>query len=132
MHQRLSIEYQKGMGDGAQLQAAADAVKKGLCLVGVDKEGNEREFNGVALAGLQLAVVELQQLLAQYVIKMVAVDNGLGVSRFKTGDTIQTLDKGARDSSGRIVDFNPDGSVATYLKSNGTRGEVATNYMKHF
>lgn len=132
--QRIAIEYQQGKDvDPAQLAAAADAVRRGLALV--TPKGAEKtmpEFDGKALAGLQLDIMEFQRLLGQHVIKMVAVDNGLGVSRFKVGDTIQTLDKGARDSAGRIVDFSPDGGVANYLKSNGTMGNVATTYMRHF
>lgn len=133
MHQRIKIEYEKGKADPAALAAAVGAVRKGLLLL--SPHGPEKampEFDGLALAQLQLSIDDLKTQLGEHVIKMVSVDNGLGVSRFKVGDTIQTLDKGARDSAGRIVDFSHDGGVAKYLKSNGTQGEVATTYMKHF
>lgn len=125
-HEKIKIEYQRGPNvDVEQLKAAADAVKKGLKLV-------TEEFDGKALAGLQADLNELNRLLHDYNVKLVAVDNGVTVNRFKVGDTIQTLDKGARESAGRIVDFNPDGSVAKFMKSNGTFGEVAATWMKHF
>lgn len=121
----IKIDFEKGTTQKADLEAAKAALL--VSIEAIDKE----DFDGAALEVAKKHVDELARLLADYVIPIVAVSNGITVNRLRRGDIIQTLDKGANSNGGRITGFIQDNSVVEYTKGNGQKGSAHVTYVRH-
>lgn len=122
---KIKVEHIQGQQEQKALIDACEALIDGIDAIA-------KPFDGEKLAKLMSDLDNVREMLGKYCVKVVTIDTGLGVVHFRPGDTIQTGDKGANGSSGRIVDFSPDGMVAKYQKSNGTIGEAHVTYIRQF